>query len=102
MASLCNSLPKPERYRSTGPAVLVSLGLSITSTRVSGLISPPNRACRSLGYGNDHLLFDDKRLDPADEQGAVIVQPLGFRRGVGALHRGGIVKPKLGDPIDGD
>src|SRR5215211_2634430 len=102
MASLCNSLPKPERYRRTGSADLASLWLSIRSTRVSGLISPPNPACRSLGYGNDHLLFDHKRLDPADEQGAVIVQPPSLRRGVGTLHRGGIVKPKLGDPIDGD
>src|ERR1700730_18701235 len=53
--------------------------------------------------GRDYrLLLDDEALDTADEERAVGVQPLGFGRGIGALHRGSVVVPELGDPVDRD
>src|SRR3984893_14810778 len=49
-----------------------------------------------------HLLLDDEALDTADEERAVGVEPLGFGRGIGALHRGSVVVPELGDAVDLD
>src|SRR5271168_1088546 len=53
-------------------------------------------------YWNDHLFLDDKAFDPADEEGAVGMQPLGFGRGVGPLHRCTVVVPEFGDAVDFD
>src|SRR6266851_1139112 len=52
--------------------------------------------------GNDYLLFSDEAFDPADEQSAVVMECLGFWRGIGAFHGGPIVVPELGNAIDLD
>ncbi len=52
--------------------------------------------------GNDHSFLDDKALDTADEQRAVIVQALGLGCRVGALHRRPVIVPEFGDAVDFD
>ena len=61
-----------------------------------------DRNASTLRFGDDDLLLGDEALDAADEERAVGVQGFGFGRGVGAVHRGAVVVPGLGDAIDRD
>src|SRR5438477_4268308 len=69
--------------------------------RVSGHIGASG-VSSSPGYGDDGQCFDPEGLDATAKAGAVIVQPLGLRRGIGAVHCGAVVVPELGDAIDRD
>jgi hypothetical protein len=54
------------------------------------------------GSLHDDLLLDDIALDPADEERAVGVQRLHFRRAGRGFERGLVVEPQLGDAVDLD